>query len=174
MTTMEQEPYDELLALAFAADQVGVKLELASGVPFWEPHPSVRHQVELRRIMRSIEPRQERPEERQRCGCIELTDVYIRFPEGSLKRPDVAIFCRMPEATDKATTELPVAVIEIVSEGYEEKDQAGIDFYLAQGVLDVVTFDPRTLEVIHATPEGRRVLTSPSTLDLRCGCRCQV
>lgn len=47
-------------------------------------------------------------------------------------------------------------------------------FYLAQGVKDVVVFDPYTLFVLHARRDGRWHYTSPVTLNFECGCQCEV
>ena len=69
---------------------------------------------------------------------------------------------------------IPATVIEIVSQGYEYKDIAlGAPFYLAQGVLDVV-HDPRSGLVPHFRGAGTQMHQSPATLELLCGCRCEV
>jgi Uma2 family endonuclease len=100
-------------------------------------------------------------------------DVYISFPDGSLKRPDISIFCREPDEDDEAITLVPEAVIEIISKGYEAKDlEIGPQFYLAQGVKDVVVFNPYTLLVLHIRRDRVNRMTSPVTIDLECGCRC--
>jgi len=66
---------------------------------------------------------------------------------------------------------IPRAVIEVVSPGSEIKDlELSPPFFLLHGVLDVVVYDPRTAGVSHFWTEGRRHLTSPVTIDLRCGC----
>ena len=59
----------------------------------------------------------------------------MQFSDGSLKRPDISIFCREPDEQDDAVTLVPEAVIEVVSKGYEAKDlQIAPDFYLSRGV----------------------------------------
>jgi Uma2 family endonuclease len=67
------------------------------------------------------------------------------------KRPDLSIFCTEPPDSDEALEVLPVAVVEILSPGYEDKDLGpdGAPFYLAHGVVDVVVVDPRTGVVFH-------------------------
>ena len=96
--------------------------------------------------------------------------MYIRFPDGSFRSPDVAIYCEEPPDVDGALDVLPVAVVEIVSAGYEAKDQIGLPFYLAQGIADVALYDPRTGEVIHATPQGQTIHAAPVDLTFTCGC----
>lgn len=109
------------------------------------------------------------------CGCFSLADTLIRFPDGSLKCPDIAVFCQEPPDTDEALEVLPDAVIEILSTGYEAKDlELGARFYLAQGLKDVILFDPRSLAVSHLRQDGTRQLTSPVEIALACGCRCRV
>ena len=107
--------------------------------------------------------------------CVHISDVYISFPDGSLKRPDIAIFCREPVEEDEAITLIPEAVIEIISKGYEAKDlELAPHFYLSQGVKDVVVFDPYTLLVLHVRRDGTRRLVSQVTLQLECDCECVV
>jgi Uma2 family endonuclease len=105
--------------------------------------------------------------------------VLIRFPDpdGSFKRPDLSIFCTEPPDSDKALEVLPVAVVEILSPGYEDKDLGpdGAPFYLAHGVVDVVVVDPRTGVVFHFQRDRSPVtLQAPVTLDLTCGCSLDV
>jgi hypothetical protein len=76
------------------ANELGVRLEIVRGLPMWEAHPVMKHQRAIDRIRGSIEPRT--PAVLTACQCIHVSDVYVRFPDGSLKRPDVAIFCREP------------------------------------------------------------------------------
>jgi Uma2 family endonuclease len=163
----------ELERLAHRADQIGVRLEFFGGVPTWEASPALRHQEALYRIQASIKPTGSASE--KGCGCFHLADVYIRFPDGSLKRPDVSIFCRRPDEQDEAITLVPEAVVEIISKGSEVKDiELAPYFYLAQGVKDVVIFDPYTMFVLHARRDGRKNFTSPVTIQFECGCQCEV
>jgi Uma2 family endonuclease len=98
------------------------------------------------------------------------TDVYVSFPDGSLKRPDISIFCREPDEQDQAVTLLPEAVIEIISEGYEAKDlEINPSFYLSQGIKDVIVYDPQTKFIFHARKDGRKNYTSSQTFRLECG-----
>ena len=163
-------PFERLLA----ADELGVRLEVVSGLPIWEAHPLPKHQRAVDRIRATIAP----PPHSDRgngCGCVHLADVYVHFPDGSLKRPDVSIFCREPDEDDAAITLVPEAVIEVISKGYEAKDlEIGPHFYLSQGVKDVVVFDPYTLVVLHIHASGATRHVSPVKLQLQCGCRCTV
>ena len=137
----------DLAALLERANEAGVRLEIVGGLPLWEASPTRRHQQAIDRIRATITPL---PDQASACGCIHLADVYICFPDGSLKRPDIAIFCREPDEQDEAITLVPAAVVEVVSAGYEAKDlEIGPRFYLTQGVDDIVVFDPHTLLVLH-------------------------
>lgn len=154
-----------LRAIVNSAEESLVKIELTNGLPTWEAMATPRHQRILGEIFESVRRIGEGD-----CGCHRYLDTYIRFPEGSFKRPDLSIYCaRLPDV-DVATDLIPQAVVEIVSAGYEEKDRIGLPFYLAQGILDVVVYDPRTGEVIHATPEGQTVCRAPVDLNFACGC----
>jgi len=151
------------------ADEFGVRLEIVAGLPTWEAHPTLKHQEAIDRIRASIQRRSAGIE--PGCGCVHISDVYIRFPDGSLKRPDVAIFCRRPDEEDDAVTLIPEAVVEVISKGYEAKDlEIGPRFYLSQGVKDVVVFDPYTLLVLHVRRDGASRQVSPVSIALECGC----
>lgn len=149
-----------------------VKLEITGGVPTWEASPGSRHQRMLFRIQTSIKPI---PASDKGCECAHLSDVNIRFPDGSLKRPDIAIFCDEPPDQDEALTNIPQAVIELVSPGYEYKDTVlNPHFYLAQGVQDVVVVDPGAGIVTHYRTTEVRTLHTPVTVELQCGCQCDL
>ncbi len=149
-----------------------IKLERTAGIPTWEAQPGSRHQMVVDRIRASIAPRSD---DSQRCDCCHLADVAIRFPDGSLKRPDIAIFCTPPPVQDTALTVVPVAVIEVISLGYEYKDIVlNPPFYLGHGLRDVVVVDPHAQRVTHYTLTGVQTLVTPATLLLDCGCRCDI
>lgn len=157
------------------ADELGIRLEIVAGLPIWEPHPLYRHQKAIDRIRATIQQTATLQTQQASCACIHISDVYINFPDGSLKRPDIALFCREPEEEDEAIKAIPEAVIEIVSKGYEAKDlEIGPHFYLSQGVKDVVVFDPYTLLVLHVRRDGTSRQVSPVEIALECGCRCVV
>jgi Uma2 family endonuclease len=104
-----------------------------------------------------------------------MDSKFLSFPDGSLKRPDIAIFCQEPTEEDEAIKTVLEAVIEIVSKGYEAKDlEIGPHFYLSQGVKDVVVFDPYTLFVLHVRQDGTTRQVSPVAIAFECGCTCTV
>lgn len=151
------------------ADEAGYRLEIINGLGVWEVMPSRRHIDAESRIERSVRPD---PEAGSDCGCHAYRDLYIRFPDDSLRRPDIAIFCREPDEQDEAVTLIPEAVVEILSKGSERKDlELSPPFYLAQGVKDVVVLDPYTGIVWrHRVDGGVERLQSPVDLKLCCGC----
>jgi Uma2 family endonuclease len=157
------------------ANELGIRLEIMDGLPVWEPHPVLKHQLAVDRIRTTIRKASEGDATAGLCEYLHVADVYVAFPDGSLKRPDVAIFCKKPEEEEEAVTLLPEAVIEVTSKGYESKDlELAPRFYLSQGVKDVVVFDPYTLVVLHVRRGGAERHVSPVTLDLECGCQCTV
>jgi Uma2 family endonuclease len=150
------------------ADELGIRLEIVGGLPIWEASPFRRHQRAVDRIRVSIEPA-------PGSACYHAANIYIVFPDSSLKRPDISIFGREPDEDDEAITLVPEAVIEIISKGYEAKDlEIGPRFYLSQGVKDVIVFDPHTLVVLHLTPTSAQRQISPVDITLACGCACRV
>jgi Uma2 family endonuclease len=158
------------------ADELGIRLEMVQGLPIWEPSPLYKHQKAIDRIRATIEPTAVSPKSTgDECDCIHISDVYIQFPDGSYKRPDVSIFCREPAEEEEAITLIPEAVIEVISKGYEAKDlEIAPPFYLAQGVKDVIVFNPYTLVVLHVRQDDVSRHVSPVDIQLRCGCRCTV
>ena len=156
------------------AEELGIRLEIVGGLPIWEPHPVWKHQKAVDRIRESIAV-ETTSTERSECECVHAADVYVAFADGSLKRPDISIFCREPDEDDEAITLLPEAVIEVISKGYEAKDlEIGPHFYMSQGVKDVIVFDPYTLVVLHVRRDGSQRLISPVRIALECGCVCTV
>jgi Uma2 family endonuclease len=165
--------YEKFRELAEIAEQAGFKIELSAGRATWETFPGIRHQKALVRIEHSVEARPGGGA--GRCGCFALPDIYIRLPDGSIKRPDLAIFCQEPPDIDEAYDGAPGAVVEIVSKDYEEKDFTdNPPLYLRNGVLDVVIFDPRTKQVHHHRQGSMTEHVSPVVIDLQMGCRITV
>ncbi len=161
----------ELIALA---EKAGIRIEWINGLGVWEAFPAKRHQQSVDRIRATIHAITKTIAplaDDVGCGCIHYADLYVSFPDGSLKRPDIAIFCKEPEEEDEAVTLMPEAVIEVISPGYEAKDvKIGQAFYLQHGVKDVVLFDPRTLKVQHYCGASLTERMSPVKLLLQCGC----
>ncbi len=165
--TRQQE---ELFPLIFAqAEEAGYRMEIIDGLGVWEVMPSRRHIEAEARIERSV---RRDPQSGSDCGCHAYRDLYVRFPNDSLRRPDVAIFCREPDEQDEAVTLVPEGVVEVVSRGSERKDlELSPPFYLAQGVKDVIVLDPYTGIVWHhRTDRAVERHQSPVDLVLRCGC----
>jgi Uma2 family endonuclease len=152
------------------AEQIGIRLESVGGLHIWEAQPVWKHQKAVDRIRATI-----RPDPQGACECVHAADVYVSFSDGSMKRPDVSIFCKEPDEEEEAIRLLPEAVIEVVSKGYEAKDlEIAPNFYLARGVKDVIIFDPATLLVLHARKDGTKRMVSPVPIALECGCSCVV
>lgn len=84
-------------SLAHRAEQAGIKLEYVNGVPIWDASPVIRHQRIADRIRLSI---QSTGSKDGSCGCIHYADISILFPDGSIKRPDISIFCEEPAEQD--------------------------------------------------------------------------
>ena len=155
------------------SEQLGIRLEIVNGLPIWEASPVMRHQTAVDRIRESI--KRFDADNEKTCDCFHVADVYVQFPDGSLKRPDISVFCKTPTETDNALKEIPDAVIEIISKGYEKKDlEIGVPFYLANGVKDVVVLNPYTNEVLHFSGGEKREMMSPVEIEFECGCRCTV
>ncbi len=164
MEAIGEEFLDRLVQ---SADEAHVKLQMTAGTPTWEAMPGFKHQRITRAVADSVRRASGSGSD---CGCHSYLDVYVRFPDGSFRSPDIAVYCQEPPDVDGATDVIPVAVIEIVSQHYELKDTIGLPFYLDQGIGDVVLYDPRTREVVHATLNEQMVYTAPVDLSLRCGC----
>ena len=154
------------------ADSAGIKLEFVNGIPVWEAFPLYRHQKKIDETRASLKPKQQGD---NYCACISVADLTIRFPDGSLKRPDISIFCKEPEETNEACTQIPEAVIEVISKGYEKKDlEVSLPFYLSQGIADIVIFDPATNLVSHYRQGVLTEYDSPVELSFACGCKATV
>jgi Uma2 family endonuclease len=156
-----------------AAEQLGIRLEQVGGLTIWEAHPGYVHQTTIDRIRSGLNKPARRTKQGE-CACINVADVYVRFPDGSLKRPDIAIFCKPPKVAPdgELVLSVPDAVIEVISKGYEAKDlELAPEFYISQGVRDVVIYNPLTRAIVHATKAGRTALASPAKVSLVCGCK---
>ena len=154
------------------AEDLGIKLEVAGNLRIWEASPVIKHQLEIDRIRDSIKKAEK---DGNTCECIDIADIYVQFADGSLKRPDVSIFCELPKELEEATKSVPEAVIEVISKGYEIKDvEISPPIYLANGVKDVIVFNPYTNEVIHFRDGEKRETASPVEIEFECGCSCVV
>lgn len=144
-------------------------LVLGSGKRIWEASPSPLHQMLIDDIRATIQPV---TAGRGECDCHHISDVYIRFPDDSLVRPDIAIFCERPPRQRQALRMVPRAVIEVISPNYEAKDTDDLPpVYLANGVQDVLVVDPDQQRVLHFHATNTTAHTTPITMTLHCGCR---
>jgi len=154
------------------AEELGIKLEVAGNLRIWEASPVIKHQLEIDRIRDSIKKTERNGKV---CECIDIADIYVQFADGSLKRPDVSVFCELPKEMEEATKSVPEAVIEVISKNYEAKDlEISPPIYLANGVKDVVVFNPYTNKVFHFRNDEKREMTSPVEIEFECGCGCTV
>ncbi len=154
------------------AEDLGIKLEIAGNLRIWEASPVIKHQLEIDRIRKSIKKAEKAG---KTCECIDIADIYVQFADGSLKRPDISIFCEMPKELEEATKSVPETVIEVISKGYEIKDvEISPPIYLANGVKDVIVFNPYTNEVFHFRNGEKREMISPVGIEFECGCSCIV
>lgn len=152
------------------AEELGVKLEIAGNLAIWEASPVYKHQKAVDRIRESINQHGT-----DQCECVDVADVYVSFPDGSLMRPDISIFCTEPSEEEEAIKQVPEAVIEVISKRYEAKDlEISPPVYLANGVKDVVVFNPYSMEVIHFKGHETVRSTSPTNIVFSCGCECEV
>jgi len=140
-----------------------------SQIPLWEVSPSVLHQHISREIEQSILPVSDASGS---WGCYHLPDIYVRLPDTSLVRPDIAIFCDPIPRQTTAYAAVPAAVIEIISPDYQAKDDLLALTYLANGVRDVLLVNPETGTFTHHRP-GQSISTQPlpQRLTLTCGCQ---
>lgn len=158
----------ELMVQLMNADEAGVKLEVVRDEFIWEFFPSPLHQGLVRDIDRSVRPI---PGDDWGCGCFTLPDAYLQFADGSVKRPDLMVYCVRPPLTRQALTIMPEAVVEVLSPRGARKDlQVGPPFYLSQGIKDVLVVDPEGVVAHHFRREGYRPVALGATVRLECGC----
>jgi Uma2 family endonuclease len=151
-------------------DELGFKVELTAGLTTLETSPMAGHQDAIDAIRSSIRLI---ANSSLLCACVHKSDVYIRFTDGSLKRPDISVFCRQPDEIWTPITLVPEAVIEVISDGYERKDlELNPPFYLENGVKDILIFDPRSKMILHHRKEWTepKKFSSPARFELECGC----
>jgi hypothetical protein len=174
MNTLTEHDLDSLIR-----DRAIRLLVLGSGKRIWEASPSPLHQMIVDEIRASISASSASPSmaspDRAGCGCYHLSDVYIRLPDESLVRPDIAIFCTLPPRQRQALTLLPAAVIEVISPNYETKDLEDLPpVYLANGIADVLVVDADQQQLTHFRRTGTTQHPLPVVVELPYGCRCAI
>jgi Uma2 family endonuclease len=167
--TVTDRDLDQLIA----ERQVRLMLLGPQQRPIWEASPSPLHQIFVRDIEASIRASADSD---AGCICEHIADAYIRLPDGSLVRPDIAIFCAPIPRQREAYADVPAAVIEIVSPNYEAKDYEELPpVYLANGVRDVVVVDPEQSVFTHyRSGHPRSIQQLPHQVRLECGCSVQL
>lgn len=167
---MSAPTYQDIERLAYQ----GVRLEVTGGRTTWEAFPGALHNGVVDDIRRNLT--QDNAPKADRCGCYHIADTYINFGPNLLRRPDIAIFCEKPPRPDGAITGLiPGATVEVLSEGYEQKDRDVVALYLAAGVLDVILVDPRAQTATwQKLGEASQLLDLPATITLKMGCLLRV
>jgi Uma2 family endonuclease len=153
-----------LVKLIESVRREGVRLEYVAGMPYWEMMPGTRHHDSLMSIWSDLA--------NDRCGrWFPYVGLTLGFLDGSVKTPDLSIFCERPTEREGLVHKIPEDVVEIVSPGYERKDlEIGPTFYLAQGVKDTLVFDPRSNLITHFRRDGVKSSTAPASFELECGC----
>ena len=156
------------MTAAEAAWDVGVRLDRVRGLGVWSFSGSPLQGMTAARIARSL---RSTPASGDGCGAFAYQGMAVRFPDGSILQPDVAVYAREPEKTNLPTTLVPEAIIEIVSPSSELKDlRYSPSFTLSQGVKDVIVVTPETEVLEHFRRDGRTMHRSPVDLRLECGC----
>ena len=94
----------ELWEKMMDAEAGSTRMESIGGTPIWEFFPSPFHQDVLRTVDRSVRP----VDEKGACTCYTLSDAYIRLRDGSLRRPDLMVYCSKPKIVGREPlTEIP-------------------------------------------------------------------
>jgi len=153
---------EKLWAIFACGEELGLRMEASETGIVWEAMPAIRHQELALAAFWAIQLDGE---------CFRALDPSVRFASGTVKRPDVAIFCKRPAEEEGFVHAVPEAVIEITSLESEGKDLVtGPPTYLANGVKDVVVFHRSKGAVVHWTASGSRTSPSPAKIKLSCGC----
>lgn len=163
---MSSPTYRDIERLAYQ----GVRLEVTGGRTTWEAYPGALHNGVVDDIRHNLT--QDNQQAAAPCGCHHIADTYIAFGPHLLRRPDIAVFCEKPPRPDGAITGVvPGAIIEVLSDGYEQKDRDVTALYLAVGVCDVILVDLRAQTATwYQTGVAPQTLDLPTTLSLQMGC----
>lgn len=92
------------------SEELGIKLEIVDGLPIWEASPVMRHQLAVDRIRKSIKRIEANG---KTCDCFHVADIYVEFPDGSLKRPDISIFVQRRTKPMKPSRKFPMPLSKL-------------------------------------------------------------
>ena len=106
-----------LVKLIESVNGDGVRLEYVAGTPYWEMMPGARHHDALMSIWSRLTNERKGSSD---CGYFPYVELTLGFPDGSVKTPDLSIFCKRPTEREGLVHLIPEAVVEIVSPGYED------------------------------------------------------
>jgi hypothetical protein len=62
------------------ANELGIRLEIMDGLPVWEPHPVLKHQLAVDRIRTTIRKASEGDATAGLCEYLHVADVLSLFP----------------------------------------------------------------------------------------------
>lgn len=155
------------------SQEVNWRFEKLRGIAVCEANPTPFHQMEIDRIRASV--RIVNPN----VSGIHVANVLFSFEDDTFVQPDIAFLAELPKPleTYEALNVVPTAVIEVTSLGFERKDlDFKPQFYLSNGVKDILIFDPRSKIILHHRKEWTepKEFSSPARLELECGCEVTV
>ncbi|PDW00989.1 hypothetical protein CJ255_19870 [Candidatus Viridilinea mediisalina] len=155
----------ELQRLAYQ----GVRLEITGGRTTWEAAPGALHNGVVDDIRQNLTRHNPAT---AACGCYHIAATYIEFAPGLLRRPDIAVFCVKPPRPDGAITGIiPGAVIEVLSQGYEQKDRDAVALCAWSSPFRPPSCSPGSSTARRATSGSSSCCTPPSTTAPGSGCR---
>ena len=86
-------------------EELGIRLEVAGNLRIWEASPVFKHQKEIDRIRELITKNEKMNSDYQ---CVNVADVYVQFPDGSLKRPTSRFFAANLKNWKKPSNKFPL------------------------------------------------------------------
>jgi Uma2 family endonuclease len=131
----------------------------------WEPTPDLHHQTAIHRIIQSIRPTSAHGAEVECC-----VDRLILTKDGSILRPDIALFTTQQCHHPDPLRTLPFAVIEILSPETERNIlEIAAPAYQKLGITETLAVSLRT-DTLHLwTPGTTGTFQTPITIQLSNG-----